>query len=126
MTVLILHGSMHVSSRLSHRLSTTGYVTVVSGAQGAMQSVRLIAEFKPELVILDAELEGGAGLEVLRKVKSFDSPPRIIMTSSSPYTQYRLECFKGGADFYFQLPAEIEELSDAISELSAAQPDRQG
>jgi DNA-binding NarL/FixJ family response regulator len=83
-----------------------------------VESVELVAELKPRIVVIDAQLSHGAGIEVLRRVKSFVPPPRVIMTASSPYSQYRRQCLRNGADQYFQIPEEIEQLSNLVFELA--------
>jgi hypothetical protein len=41
------------------------------------------------------------------------------MTAASLYSQYRRECLKHGADYYFQLPEEIEGLVNTFSQLAS-------
>jgi len=118
LTVLILYGSWHVGARLIHRLSRLRNVTVLMRSEKPGESIQLVAEMKPGIVVIDAQLGQGSGIEVLREVKSFTSPPIVIMTASSPYSQYRRECLRNGADLYFELPAQIEQLSNVVFELT--------
>jgi len=90
----------------------------LTGSPRVEESLRIVADFSPGIVIVDAQTGEGAGIEVLRKLKSLDVAPVVIMTASSPYQQYRQECLKSGADFYFELPAEIEQLSTVVMDLT--------
>ena len=116
MTVLVLFGSSHVGARIIDRLAEVRGITVVEGRHQAAEAVQLIAEMKPEIVVLDAQLGGGAGIEVLRKAKLLEWPPTVVMAATSPYVQYHRECMKEGADYFFHLPSEVEKLTYAISE----------
>lgn len=78
------------------------------------EHARLIAELKPDVAVIDAQLGGGAGMEVLRRAKSLNPPPLIIMTATSPLAQYQKECLKEGADLYFDLPEELEAMVGSV------------
>ena len=40
------------------------------------------------------------------------------MTSNLPYRQYKHECLKEGADFFFYLPDETDQLSGMLLQLA--------
>jgi DNA-binding response OmpR family regulator len=117
MTVLSLFGSSHVGARIIDRLSRIHEIIVVVGNHQSNDAVRLIADMKPEIVILDAQLGEGAGLEVLHKIKTLSSSPVVIMIATSPYLQYQGECMRQGADYFFQIPGEVEDLTNTVIEL---------
>jgi DNA-binding response OmpR family regulator len=114
MTILVLFGSSHVGARIIHQLSAIDGVTVVEGGHETAESVHLIDAMKPDIVVLDAQLGGGAGIELLRRTKSLQWPPIVIMTAISPIAQYHRECMKEGADYFFHLPSEVENLRRTI------------
>ena len=111
MTVLVLFGSSHVGARIVDRLSRINDIVVVEGNHQSAEAVRLIADMKPDIVILDAQMGGGEGIEVLRRTKSLASSPIVMMTASAPHPQYQRECVKEGADYFFELPGDIDKMS---------------
>lgn len=117
MTVLSLFGSSHVGARIIDRLSGIRDIIVVVGNHQSNDAVRLVADMKPGIVILDAQLGEGAGLDVLHEIKMLPSSPVVIMIATSPYLQYQGECMKQGADYFYQIPGEVEELTNAVIEL---------
>jgi DNA-binding NarL/FixJ family response regulator len=120
MTVLVLIGSSHIGARIIDRLSKINDLVVVEGNHQSADAVRLIDEMKPEIVILDAQLGDGAGIEVLRRTKSLPSSHVVMMIATSPHTQYYRESMREGADYFFQLPAEVEGLTHAIIQCKAS------
>jgi DNA-binding NarL/FixJ family response regulator len=73
---------------------------------------------RPDIVILDAESGSGGGIEVMKKAKHMRVPPIVIMTSDVPYRQYKRECLREGADYFFYLPDEVEQMSMTIQKLA--------
>ncbi|HTY37794.1 MAG TPA: response regulator [Bacteroidota bacterium] len=122
MTALILHGSSHVGTRISDRLSEIRGLTVVDGGGESAEASKLIAELKPDVVVLDAQLGGGAGMELLRRTRSFNWPLLVIATATSPFAQYHRQCMREGADYFFQMPVELENLVTVILEWGAKNP----
>lgn len=118
--IFIAYGSWHVGARVIHRLTSEPNVELVGQAREANNTLALIALKKPDLVVLDVSLADGSGISVLRSLKSVSTAIIVIMTSTSTYPQYRKECLKAGADFFYYLPDEIEEMSRKVSAFAAS------
>ena len=114
----MLHGSRHVGARLIQRLSKLRNVTVVWGSQATAESIQLVAELKPGVVIIDVEMSDRTGIKVLQRVKGFAFSPAVIMTASLPNPHYRRECIKEGANYFFCLPDEIGDLYRVVNQLA--------
>jgi|SRR5690242_9316596 len=88
---------------------------VISASTGS-EAVRLFAEHKPDVVVLDKVMGDVAGTEVclqLRKM-SPDQHPYIIMVTGSTDKENVLEAFKAGADDYLTKPFHDEELTARV------------
>jgi len=120
LTVLVACGSWHIGARVIQRLSEVKGVDIIGHVTDAGEALGLIESLKPKLVILDAHLSHGTGIGVLRAVKESVAGTIVIMLSASSYPQYRKECLKEGADFYFHLPDEMEELKNSVRDLARA------
>jgi DNA-binding NarL/FixJ family response regulator len=68
----------------------------------------------PDVVVLDLNLEGAGGLELLRRVQSVDSAARIIVFSMHHEPIYAVRALRGGARGYVSKSAPVEELIAAI------------
>jgi DNA-binding NarL/FixJ family response regulator len=93
-------------------------VEFVGQARDVDEALRVLSLRKPRLVIVDLQLLGGTGLDVLRTVRSQSSDTRVIMTSGSLFPQDRKQCLKEGADYFFHLPDDIDDLEKLIHRLS--------
>lgn len=88
---------------------------VVGEANNGVDAVRLINEFRPDLVFLDIQMPGLTGFEVL---KHLDEIPPIIF--STAYDQYALQAFDVHAVDYLLKPYTRERFARAIERISSA------
>lgn len=110
--VLLAMDNAEFASSLSKALPKTEYRTrVVLSGTGLLQSA---TSEQPDLVILDPQLEGSKGFEVLRTFRErFDCP--LILISSRQKEE--LDCILGlelGADDYMNTPFSPRELTARI------------
>ncbi|MGB7984135.1 MAG: response regulator transcription factor [Terracidiphilus sp.] len=71
----------------------------------------------PDLMLLDINMPGRSGFEVLKDVrKSFPVLP-IIMVSVQPESQYALRCLQAGATAYISKSSASEDLVPAIKKI---------
>ena len=73
---------------------------------------------KPELVVLDLNLEGAGGLEFLRRVVSHDSGARVIIFSMHSEPAFAVRALKAGARGYVSKSAPVDELVAAVRKVS--------
>lgn len=74
-----------------------------------------IAEFKPDLLILDIKLPGMDGFEVLKHLQKENLKILAITAYSSKETKEKI--LKGGADDYLIKPFTVEQLREKIANL---------
>jgi len=88
---------------------------VISASTGR-EAIRLFAEHKPDVVVLDKIMGDLTGTEVclqLRKM-SPDVHPYILMVTGSADKENVVEAFKAGADDYLTKPFHNEELTARV------------
>lgn len=99
-------------------LRREGYA-IVEASNGA-DALRLVAELKPPLVLLDVQMPDINGLEVCRRIKN---DPHLISTyvlqisASLIEPQDKAKALDGGADAYLTEPVEPEELLATVRAL---------
>jgi DNA-binding NarL/FixJ family response regulator len=78
-----------------------------------------LAESTFSLLVLDINMPGRSGLEILRDVKS--SHPRlcVIILSIQPEDQYAMRCLRAGASAYINKDSAPEELVEAARKILA-------
>ena len=105
-SILIVEDDQWVRSLLAELLSDEGY-RVLEAACGD-EGLRLVAEQSPDVVVLDLNLEGAGGLEVLRRILSADNNARVVVFSMHHEPIYAVRALRGGARGYVSKSAPVE------------------
>jgi DNA-binding NarL/FixJ family response regulator len=92
-------------------------IRIVGQAEDVPQVVESVAKLKPDVVILDIQMPGGSGIDVLETIKKNNPSPIVIMFTNYPYPQYRKKCLAAGADFFFDKSLEFDALADTLKNL---------
>jgi DNA-binding NtrC family response regulator len=109
-TVLIVDDELLNRDLLEQELLEAGYRTI-SAANGK-EALELAAKSRPDLILLDAMMEGLDGFETCERLKSGESTrsiPVIFLTALSD-TEIKLRAFRAGAVDYVTKPFQTEEL----------------
>jgi DNA-binding NarL/FixJ family response regulator len=118
MRVFIADDSKIVVDRLADLLNEVPGVQLVGRANDVSQAIRAILETRPDALILDLQMPGGSGLDVLRAVREACPALGILICTNFPYQQYREECIAAGANFFLDKSAEFEKIPGILRELS--------
>ena len=114
--VFIVDDSNALREQLAKMLSEIKGVKVIGQAQNAAQAIEGIRALKPKLVILDIQIPGGTGIEVLKTIKQYDHPMKVIILTNQPYFQYRKKCLALGADYFLDKTRDIDQLRQIIKD----------
>jgi two-component system OmpR family response regulator len=109
--ILIVEDDRELRPVISEYLRSDGYLTLEAG-DGA-EALRLWAEHRPDLIVLDWMLPGMSGLDVARQVRSRGGTPIIMLTARNeePDIIIGLEM---GADDYLTKPVSLRQLAARI------------
>lgn len=88
-------------------------LVVVGEANNGVDAVRLIREFRPDLIFLDVQMPGLSGFEVLGHL---DEIPQVIF--STAYDQYALQAFEVHAVDYLLKPYTRERFAQAVQRVT--------
>jgi DNA-binding NarL/FixJ family response regulator len=117
MKVIIVDDSSLFVERLSDFLKDVPGVALVGRAGDAPEAVRCIQSLSPDAVILDLQMPGGSGLDVLRAIRADHPHVRVLICTNYPYPQYRDECLSAGADYFLDKSAEFEKIPEILRQL---------
>ena len=93
-------------------------LVVYEAADGA-RALQLIAEERPDLVVLDVMMPKFDGLAALRALKGeplTTNIPIVLLTARAGEDEIQ-EGWAAGADYYLTKPFRVEELLDLVNEL---------
>jgi DNA-binding NarL/FixJ family response regulator len=122
MKVFIADDSRVVVERLADLLQEVPGVQLVGRAKDAPEAIHLIVKMNPDAVILDLQMPGGSGLEVLRAIRQSHPSVWVLICTNYPYPQYREECFAAGANYFLDKSAEFERIPEILRELTNKAP----
>ncbi|MDT0140710.1 response regulator transcription factor [Acidovorax sp. PRC11] len=87
----------------------------VTGEAGGYAELRDILRKVPcDVLLLDLNMPGRSGLEVLTSLRETDSAIRVLVVSMYPEDQYALRCLRAGAQGYANKAGDPMELIEAV------------
>lgn len=89
-------------------------IQVTGEASGYAEVREVLREVACDVLVLDLNLQGRGGLEVLSSLRDVDSPIRVLIVSMFPDDQYALRCLKAGAHGYLNKAGDPRDLVEAV------------
>jgi len=116
--VFIAEDSALMSERLTELFHTLPQVQVCGVAAEVAQAIAAIQHRAMDLVVLDIDLIGGSGLEVLKAIKRQPLAPVAVILTIHPFHDFGQHCLDAGADYFFEKGNGFDALLSLIEELS--------
>lgn len=114
-TLLVVEDDESMAVALREGFGFEGY-RVLSATDG-LQALQMVAEHRPDLMILDVMLPKISGLEVCRRLRSDDDGLPIIMLTARGQEVDKVLGLKLGADDYVTKPFSFLELAGRVEAL---------
>lgn len=115
--ILIIDDEAAARKNLAHIIENfcEGF-ELIGDADNALNGLKIINKLKPDIVLLDIEMPGGSGFDMLECLsnKTFEV---VFITA---YNQYAIKAFKYNAIDYLLKPVDIDELITALNKAKAA------
>lgn len=120
--VFIADDSPPVAEMLSELLTSTGVADIVGVGETEEAAFEGIRTLLPDVVVLDLQLKGGSGTNVIKSVRAREelSGVQLMVTSNHDSPQLRAGCLQLGANGYFDKVKELGELTGRIRALAGA------
>jgi two-component system invasion response regulator UvrY len=114
MNILIADDHAILRRGLRHILADGLSEAVVSEASNGGEVLRLLHQRTFDVLILDINMPGATGLEVVRDIRRDHPVLPVLMLSVYPEEQYALRALKAGASGYLPKESAPEELVKAV------------
>jgi len=106
-------------------LLTKRDIAVVGDTGSAVQATQRILELRPQVMVLDVQLQDGSGVQVCRDVRSADpSINGVLLTSAEDREALVLSVLAGAAGVVLKL-AVTSDIVEAIRRVGAGRPVRE-
>ncbi len=114
MKIFIVDNFPQIRDSLRNLLSTLKEVEIIGEAQDVPGAINLAQKLQPDIAILDINIPGGSGFDVLKELKKKNVLVIILTSYSSP--PFRQKAQKEGADFFFDKSTEFEKVVEVIKQ----------
>lgn len=108
MKVLIVEDELDLLDSIAEGLRLFGYVT--DTASNGLDAIDMAYVESYDIIILDVNLPGKDGFEVLRSIRQFNKEVAIIMLTARSDIEDRVEGLDLGASDYMVKPFDLKEL----------------
>jgi DNA-binding NarL/FixJ family response regulator len=118
-SVLVVDDHTIFRSGVQRLLLDEADIRMTGEASNGSEALELIRRNRYDVVLLDINMDGRNGLDVLASIRAFDRPLPVLMLSMYPEEQYALLAIQDGANGYIAKDAEPAELVLAIRRVAA-------
>jgi DNA-binding NarL/FixJ family response regulator len=120
LNVLLVDDVNIILQKMKMFLSIVPSVNQVDTADTADRAFDLLESKQPELVVLDVNMPGTSGIDMLKKIRSSERPqPVVVMLTNQKEKIYKDTCLELGADYYLDKSTDFLCIPEIIRELSA-------
>ena len=119
-TVLLVDDSAIVRQRLRRLLGDEAFVRIVGEAAGFFEGLMRYTVRRPRVVVLDLQLRGLSGLELLQRIKQRTPDCQVIVLTNYTGIEVREACLAQGADYVLHKATEFEQIVSILRQLSCA------
>ena len=121
LTVFLADDSEAIRDRVAAMLGAHG-MTIVGEAATPPDCIRQILATRPDVVVLDVQLESGTGLQVLQAVRAAAPDIAFVVFSNNAGPVYRKRYLGAGATGFLDKSADFGDLARAVRRAAPAQP----
>ena len=118
MKILVVDDHAVVREGIRRLLATISGAEIHEAAN-AQDALALSRSVTPDVIVLDINLDGSSGLELLRRLKADNVASRIVMFTMHSEPSYAMRALKAGAAGYVSKSAEAGELVTAVKKIAS-------
>jgi DNA-binding NarL/FixJ family response regulator len=117
LTIYIVEDSPAVMERLVEAIDDIPNARVVGSANAVHPALEGLRSSRPRVLILDIQLRGGSGFQVLKQLRSTGRPEAVIVVTNYPSDDYRTASRECGADHFFDKASEFHKVREVLLQL---------
>lgn len=121
--VFVVDDLPSMRERLRELLDDIGGVTIVGDAGNLADATAGILRTHPDCVLLDYQIEGGTGVQLLRAVRPQLPRTEFIVLTNHATEQHRRACLDAGARFFLDKSSEFGCIGAAIRDIESSRAD---
>ncbi|WP_416136241.1 PAS domain S-box protein [Aquabacterium sp. A7-Y] len=116
---LVVDDNVDSADTMVHVLTLLGHVA--RAAYDGEEALRQVAEFQPEVVLLDLNMPGSNGFSVVRRLRERPTQPPLYIAAMTGYGQPgdREKTTALGFDAHLTKPVEVAQLGEVVAQAAA-------
>ena len=114
---IVIDDESYARDELTQLLLETGEVEIVASCQNAIEGLKQIHAYKPDVIFLDIQMPQITGLELLSMLDPEKMPQVVFVTA---YDEYALKAFEDNAIDYLLKPVSSARLAKTLKRLHAS------
>ena len=122
MRVLLVEDSEFIRTQFLRLFEGLAFVEVVGYADSEEDAVQAIPALKPDVVLVDLNLQVGSGMHVLSRARRGGYTGKLWVLSSRDPDFYRSLCENHGADGFYDKAHDQLQLLDDLRVLAGEKP----
>jgi DNA-binding NarL/FixJ family response regulator len=105
-----------VRAGLDMMLAGLDDIRVVGHAKDGLEAVEVVAEQRPDVVLMDVRMPGVDGIEATRRIRAAaeDELPRVVILTTFDLDEYVFAAFRAGASGFLLKDAPRERILEAV------------
>lgn len=115
--MLIVDDAEFIVERITEMVGDIPGIGTVATAQNYEGAVHFIREHTPEIVLLDINLPGKSGIEVLKDCRKDIPGSAIVMITNQGNPYYKKQCMQLGADYFIDKTKEFETIAAVVTSI---------
>ncbi|MBZ0255541.1 response regulator [bacterium] len=115
--VLIIDNVALIRNLIKNALAPRGNYIFIEGENG-IEAVNLFKNEKPDLVLMDIEMEGMNGLDALREIRSVNKQTPVVMMTGNAKQDYVAQAVQFGMTDFISKPLNIERIMEVIQKFA--------
>lgn len=112
--VIIADDHLIIRRGIKEILDETDHIKVIDEAKDGSELINKLLTGRYDVVLLDINMPGNNGLEILKDIKKMNPHQIVLMLSIYPEEEYAVRALKSGASGYLKKDSNPEEIINAI------------
>jgi DNA-binding NarL/FixJ family response regulator len=117
-TVLIVDDNMNFVDRMIGLLDEAKSIENIIVASGYDEARKVLAHEEPEIALLDINLPGKNGIELLKLIRAHNKSCEVIMITNHADDYYRQQCYDLGAKYFLDKSNDFAQVPGIINNYS--------
>lgn len=117
--IALIEDNLHFRRGLEQIIHDMSGVSLIASYSNAEAALKKINQFKPDVFIVDINLEGMTGIEFVRRAKPLLPDTEFLMCTINDDNTNIFESLKSGATGYVLKESSADEIKNAIIEIAA-------